>query len=74
MHIFPLDSIYLLAGVPITSLYCNTLLANLNARVYLQGEPSPYFIDTTDLIGMSDTGHNKRNAEPTSTPSVNQVG
>ena len=31
--------------MPIPSLYCNTLLANLNVRSYLRGEALPHNVD-----------------------------
>lgn len=27
-------------GIPLSSVYCNTLLANLNARTYIRGTPN----------------------------------
>ena len=37
--------LYIVPGVPICGVYCNTLLANLNARVYLGG-------NTTQIVDM----------------------
>ncbi|KAF8555073.1 hypothetical protein OG21DRAFT_955594 [Imleria badia] len=39
LHVFPSNLIYVLFGIPLGSIYCNTLLANLNARSYIRGDP-----------------------------------
>ena len=39
-------------GIPLSSLYCNTVLANLNARAYIRGESATHNPDT-DLVIMS---------------------
>ena len=39
MRAFPNNLIYVLFGIPLGSIYCNTLLANLNARSYIRGDP-----------------------------------
>ncbi|KAN0088218.1 hypothetical protein V8E55_005275 [Tylopilus felleus] len=38
LHLFPSNMIYAVFSFPICSVYCNTLLANLNGRAYLRGE------------------------------------
>ena len=38
MHIYSLGMLYMVFGIPLSSLYCNTLLANLNARAYIRGD------------------------------------
>ena len=47
MHILPFSSsiLYVVFLVPLCPVYCNTLLANLNARVYIgnRGETTDYF-------------------------------
>ncbi|KAG6380572.1 hypothetical protein JVT61DRAFT_4935 [Boletus reticuloceps] len=37
MRVFPSTVLYVLFGIPLDSLYCNMLLANLNARAYIRG-------------------------------------
>ncbi|KAF8414405.1 hypothetical protein L210DRAFT_3013658 [Boletus edulis BED1] len=48
LHLFPPAVLYYaLFGIPLGSLYCNTLLANLNARAYiLSGSMTPVFHGT----------------------------
>ncbi|KAF8448801.1 hypothetical protein L210DRAFT_2627601 [Boletus edulis BED1] len=36
--LYPHNSIYTVFGVPLCSVYCNTVLANLNARTYILGD------------------------------------
>ncbi|KAN0088271.1 hypothetical protein V8E55_005328 [Tylopilus felleus] len=38
LHVYPISSLYAVFGLPLCSVYCNTLLANLNARSYIRGE------------------------------------
>lgn len=37
--------IYAVFVIPICSVYCNTLLANLNARAYIRGEETVHDVD-----------------------------
>src|SRR6266702_3064642 len=52
MHAFPTSAIYAVFAMPVTSIYCNTLLANLNARAYVRGAVLPHNVDT-DLFTSS---------------------
>lgn len=52
MHVFPSNFLYLVFAIPLSSLYCNTLLANLNARVYIRGEATTHY-PGGDLVMMS---------------------
>ncbi|KAF8555074.1 hypothetical protein OG21DRAFT_1484163 [Imleria badia] len=46
--------VYLVFAIPLASLYCNTLLANLNARTYIRGEATTLRDDVaTELTIMS---------------------
>lgn len=45
LHLYPSESLYLVFGFPLCSIYCNTLLANLNARAYIQGETATVHTD-----------------------------
>ncbi|KAH0836835.1 hypothetical protein J3R83DRAFT_8619 [Lanmaoa asiatica] len=38
LYVSPSNLLYALFGIPICPIYCNTLLANLNAREYIRGE------------------------------------
>jgi hypothetical protein len=49
-------------GIPLSSLYCNTLLANLNARAYIRGETTTHNPDT-DLVIMGLPGSGEIKAE-----------
>jgi len=48
MRAFPSNLLNVVFGIPLNSLYCNTVLANLNARAYIRGEAviSAAFDDT----------------------------
>ena len=35
MHVYPTNALYGVFAIPLSSIYCNTLLANLNARLYM---------------------------------------
>ncbi|KAG9313210.1 hypothetical protein JVU11DRAFT_6669 [Chiua virens] len=37
LHVFPSNLLYTVPYLPLCSLYCNTLLANLNVREYIKG-------------------------------------
>ena len=43
---------YTVFGFPLCSVYCNTLLANLNARTYIRGETTTHHTDV-DLFTTS---------------------
>ncbi|KAN0088237.1 hypothetical protein V8E55_005294 [Tylopilus felleus] len=45
LHLFPSNLMYTVFGIPICSIYCNTVLANLNARAYLRGDSTTNNID-----------------------------
>ena len=53
---------------PLCSVYCNTLLANLNGRAYIRGESTTHnadvdlFANTTSGFGVSDS--NKGDKRP----------
>lgn len=60
----------MVAGLPLCSLYCNTLLANLNARAYiLGGEPDVIDMDSAANVG-SQAPENTNAAEQ---PGVTQL-
>ncbi|KAI9574187.1 hypothetical protein HD554DRAFT_5812 [Boletus coccyginus] len=48
LRALPSTQLTMVFAIPLSSLYCNTLLANLNARAYIRGEAasSPAFDDT----------------------------
>jgi hypothetical protein len=39
LHLYPTNLLYSVFAFPLCSVYCNTLLANLNARSYIRGDP-----------------------------------
>ncbi|KAN0088239.1 hypothetical protein V8E55_005296 [Tylopilus felleus] len=52
LHIFRSSLIYTVFGFPLGTVYCNTVLANLNARVYLQVAKTTHDVDV-DLFRSS---------------------
>jgi len=62
LHVFPSNLLYVVFGIPLSSLYCNTLLANLNARAYIRGETTTHNPDT-DLVIMGLPGSGEIKAE-----------
>ncbi|KAN0088217.1 hypothetical protein V8E55_005274 [Tylopilus felleus] len=52
LHVFPSSLIYGVFAIPVCPIYCNTLLANLNARAYLRGEETAHDADM-DLFSGS---------------------
>ncbi|KAF8435795.1 hypothetical protein L210DRAFT_3762595 [Boletus edulis BED1] len=47
LRLYPSTFLHALPAIPLCSLYCNTLLANLNARAYVRdGEATPVFDNT----------------------------
>ncbi|KAI9568509.1 hypothetical protein HD554DRAFT_2098636 [Boletus coccyginus] len=52
LHLYRSASLYVVFGYPLCSVYCNTLLANLNARAYIRGETTTLNTDA-DLFTSS---------------------
>ncbi|KAG9313206.1 hypothetical protein JVU11DRAFT_6665 [Chiua virens] len=52
LHVFPTNIVNYLPYIPLCSVYCNTLLANLNARAYIAGRETTQVIDM-DLFSIS---------------------
>ncbi|KAF8141405.1 hypothetical protein EV363DRAFT_1578669 [Boletus edulis] len=50
--LYPHNSIYTVFGVPLCSIYCNTVLANLNARTYILGDMTTH-VDSWRTGGSS---------------------
>ncbi|KAG6381789.1 hypothetical protein JVT61DRAFT_396 [Boletus reticuloceps] len=50
--LYPRNSIYTVFGVPLCSIYCNTVLANLNARTYMLGDMTTH-VDSWRTGGSS---------------------
>ena len=44
---------YIMPGFPLGSLYCNTLLANLNVRMYVGGGETTNIVDVDPYRGCS---------------------
>jgi hypothetical protein len=51
MHTYLTESISMVFATPLCSVYCNTVLANLNARQYIRSETTGHNIDTEQVIG-----------------------
>ncbi|KAF8555070.1 hypothetical protein OG21DRAFT_954871 [Imleria badia] len=51
LRVFPTNLLYVVFGIPLSSIYCNTLLANLNARTYIRGGTTPN--GGADVVMMS---------------------
>ncbi|KAG9315406.1 hypothetical protein JVU11DRAFT_4556 [Chiua virens] len=45
LHAFPTNIINYLPYLPLCSVYCNTLLANLNVRAYIKGSGATHYIE-----------------------------
>ncbi|KAF8141413.1 hypothetical protein EV363DRAFT_1308043 [Boletus edulis] len=45
LRIYPRNLRYVMFAIPICSVYCNTLLANLNVRVYFRGKMMEHSVD-----------------------------
>ncbi|KAI9454600.1 hypothetical protein HD554DRAFT_2150087 [Boletus coccyginus] len=45
LYLYPSETFYVVFGFPLCSIYCNTLLANLNARAYIRGETATLHTD-----------------------------
>ena len=52
MHALPSNLLYVVFAIPLGSLYCNMVLANLNARLYIRGDATTHNTDG-DLMMMS---------------------
>ncbi|KAF8448817.1 hypothetical protein L210DRAFT_2628303 [Boletus edulis BED1] len=52
LHIYPSNMLYVVFVFPICSIYCNTLLANLNGRMYIRGEATTHNVDL-DLFNFN---------------------
>ncbi|KAG8221098.1 hypothetical protein J3R82DRAFT_2619, partial [Butyriboletus roseoflavus] len=52
LQVYPTNLLYVVFGIPAASIYCNTFLANLNARSYIRGEALPHD-DDVDLFASS---------------------
>jgi len=66
LQIYPGNVIYVVFAVPLCSVYCNTLLANLNARGYIRGEMTTQNVD----LQLSGSFHFKTNPQPGETGST----
>ena len=57
MHVFSFSSdiVYVVFLVPLCPVYCNTLLANLNARVYIGSHGETMDCFTSPSLPVSDT-------------------
>ncbi|KAH0836833.1 hypothetical protein J3R83DRAFT_8610 [Lanmaoa asiatica] len=78
LHLFPLNLLYAVFGIPLCSVYCNTLLANLNARAYIRGEATTPNVGvdpfTSPALQVSSTKTDKQCGEAKIRPSGHQVG
>jgi hypothetical protein len=45
LHMFPTTFLSAVFSFPLCSVYCNTLLANLNGRAYIRGETTTHNVD-----------------------------
>lgn len=78
LHVFPLNLLYCVSGIPLCSVYCNTLLANLNAREYIRGSSTTHYVDA-DLFSSSSlpvsksTKDDKQGGEPKVVTSVQGI-
>jgi len=50
LHLYPTNLLYSVFAFPLCSVYCNTLLANLNARAYIRGETTTTHNVDVDLF------------------------
>lgn len=51
MHIYPMKMISTVFAIPLCPIYCNTVLANLNARQYIRNTTTGHTFDTDQIIG-----------------------
>lgn len=66
-------------GLPLCSVYCNTVLANLNAGAYFRGEALPHNTDTdwfttSGSLAFTSTKGDNQGEEATMVPSAPHVG
>ncbi|KAH0836829.1 hypothetical protein J3R83DRAFT_8605, partial [Lanmaoa asiatica] len=77
LHLFPLNLLYAVFGIPLCSVYCNTLLANLNARAYIRGEATTPNVGvdpfTSPALQVSRTKAGKQRGEAKIRSSGHQV-
>ncbi|KAI9566346.1 hypothetical protein HD554DRAFT_2174528 [Boletus coccyginus] len=59
---YPSNLLQVVFGIPLSSLYCNTLLANLNARTYIRGEAVTHNVGS-DLVTVSSPVSGDTNAD-----------
>ncbi|KAH0830189.1 hypothetical protein J3R83DRAFT_1544 [Lanmaoa asiatica] len=64
LRAFPSELIYVVFDFPLCSIYCNTLLANLNARSYIKNQASTLNVGA-DLITDSRESRSKHSTVPT---------
>jgi hypothetical protein len=69
LRLYPSQVLYAVFGFPLCSVYCNTLLANLNARTYIRGDTTAYNTEadlfTSSTSRASDgTKGGKHRSEP----------
>lgn len=50
MHTFPTKMNYVAFSIPLCTVYCNTVLANLNARQYIRNEMTRHSVDTDQVV------------------------
>ncbi|KAN0073659.1 hypothetical protein V8E55_012136 [Tylopilus felleus] len=59
MHVFSTSALYMVFSIPLSSLYCNALLANLNVRSYVRGEGTTHkFNAGAEMVVMDRTASN----------------
>ena len=86
LHLYPTKLLYTIFSIPHCSVYCNVILANLNARMYFWGESMlGTCVDSIafnlDFHAASSSSRpvvtdstNKQFPEPCLASSLNQVG
>ncbi|KAF8448800.1 hypothetical protein L210DRAFT_3500458 [Boletus edulis BED1] len=78
LHIFPSSWICTVCMIPLCSVYCNTLLANLNARAYVLGAGTTHNVDLDLFLGHASwvsggTEGDKQGVEAGITFAANQM-
>ncbi|KAN0073573.1 hypothetical protein V8E55_012243 [Tylopilus felleus] len=59
MHVFSTSALYMVFSIPLSSLYCNAFLANLNVRSYVRGEGTTHkFNAGAEMVVMDRTASN----------------
>ncbi|KAN0088260.1 hypothetical protein V8E55_005317 [Tylopilus felleus] len=56
LHVYPSNLLYAVFAFPLCSVYCNTLLANLNARAYIRGETATPNVDVDLFASATSQG------------------